>query len=368
MTGATKERLEDLKERVSSLLRDLKVHDKTAELKRLDGRMAAPGFWDRPDEAQRTVKQVSRLKAETQPYLEVDRLLDDQKVLLDLAAEEECEKTCAEVASEVDRLAARVERLETQAMLSGENDAKNAYLTVHAGAGGTESCDWAQMLLRMYLRWAEKQGMKTEVVDVLDGEEAGIKYATVHVAGSFAYGLLKSELGVHRLVRISPFDAQSRRHTSFASADVVPEFDEDIEVDIKESDLKIDTFRAGGAGGQHVNKTNSAVRITHLPTNIVVQCQNERSQHQNRRVAMKLLQAKLYRIEESKREAEFQKAYDAKGEIAWGHQIRSYVLQPYTLVKDHRTDVEVGDAQAVLDGEIDRFMEGYLKWKLQGGK
>lgn len=362
------ERLKSLREKLSELHAGLKVKEKAAELKRLEAKMAEPTFWDRPEEAQRTVKEVSRLKAATAPFLDVERALEDQRIMLELAREANDAATVEEVSRELDRVERRLEALETQAKLSGPNDARGCYLTVHAGAGGTESCDWAQMLLRMYTRWIERHDFKYELVDVLEGEEAGIKYATIRVIGPYAYGLLKGELGVHRLVRISPFDAQSRRHTSFASVDVIPEFDEDIEIEVKESDLRIDTYRAGGAGGQHVNKTSSAVRLTHIPTGVVVACQNERSQHQNRRMAMAMLKAKLYRLEEAKREAEFQKAYDAKGEIAWGSQIRSYVLQPYTLVKDHRTEVEVGDAAAVLDGEIDPFIEGYLKWKLHGGK
>ncbi len=367
MSGATRDCIAGLRSRMEDLLAGLNIREKAAELRRLEARMAAPGFWDRPDEAQRTVKEISRLKAATAPFLEVEKALEDQQVLFDLATEAGDQKTIDEVDRELEAIERKVEALETRAKLSGPDDARNCYLTIHAGAGGTESCDWAQMLLRMYARWIERHDFKYEVVDILEGEEAGIKSATIHVIGPYAYGLLKSEIGVHRLVRISPFDAQSRRHTSFASVDVVPEYDDDIDVEVKESDLRIDTFRAGGAGGQHVNKTSSAVRITHIPTGIVVQCQNERSQHQNKRVALQLLKARLHRMEEAKREAEFQKAYDAKGEIAWGNQIRSYVLQPYTLVKDHRTEVEKGDAAAVLDGEIDPFIEGYLKWKLLGG-
>lgn len=249
-------------------------------------------------------------------------------------------------------------------MLSGKNDCKNAYLNIHAGAGGTESCDWTSMLLRMYSRWAERNKYSIGQIDLLPGEEAGIKSVTILVKGSFAYGYLKSEVGVHRLVRISPFDSNSRRHTSFAAVDVIPELDTDIEIEVNEKDLKLDTYRASGAGGQHVNKTSSAVRITHIPTGIIVQCQNDRSQHKNKAMALKMLKSKLYQLKEKEREKELANAYDEKGEIAWGHQIRSYVLQPYTMIKDLRTGKETPKTQSFLDGEIDDFITAYLKWKI----
>ncbi len=249
-------------------------------------------------------------------------------------------------------------------MFDEPHDHCNAYLSIYAGAGGTESCDWVSMLFRMYSRWVEKSGCTFSLIDILPGEEAGIKRVTVLIKGDYVYGYLKSEIGVHRLVRISPFDANARRHTSFAAVDVLPEIEEEEEIEINENELRVDTYRASGAGGQHVNKTSSAVRITHLPTGIVVQCQSERSQHQNRRVALSMLKAKMCQIKEKAREKELSAAYNEKGEIAWGHQIRSYVLQPYSLVKDLRTGRETGNTQAVLDGEIDEFMEAYLKWKM----
>lgn len=255
----------------------------------------------------------------------------------------------------------KMDRLEFASLLGEDSDSSNAILSINAGAGGTESCDWAAMLLRMYIKWAEGKGHEIEVIDQLMGEEAGIKNATLLVKGDFAYGFLKSESGVHRLVRISPFDSNKRRHTSFASVDVIPEVSDDIEIEIKDVDLKIDTYRAGGKGGQHVNKTDSAVRITHMPTGIVVQCQNERSQFKNKSTALKILKAKLYERERQKKVKEIETAYDSKKEIAWGSQIRSYVLHPYSMVKDHRTDCETGNAQAVLDGKIDEFLEAYLK-------
>ena len=255
----------------------------------------------------------------------------------------------------------KLDSLEFRTLLNDEADKFNAILSVNAGAGGTESCDWAAMLLRMYFKWAEPKGFQITVIDQLQGEEAGIKNATIIIKGDYAYGFLKSEIGVHRLVRISPFDSNKRRHTSFASIDVIPEVSDDIQLDIKESDLRIDTYRAGGAGGQHVNKTDSAVRITHMPSGIVVQCQSERSQFKNKSTAMKILKAKLYEKERMKKAKDLESAYDEKKEIAWGSQIRSYVLHPYSMVKDHRTDHETGKASAVLDGEIDGFIEAYLK-------
>ena len=259
------------------------------------------------------------------------------------------------------KLKKRFDGLEFRSLLSEEADKNNAILSINAGAGGTESCDWAAMLLRMYSRWAEGKGFVVTLVDQLSGEEAGIKNITIIIKGDYAYGFLKSEAGVHRLVRISPFDSNKRRHTSFASVDVIPEVSDDIQVDIKETELKVDTYRAGGKGGQHVNKTDSAVRITHIPTGIVVQCQNERSQFKNKTMALKILRAKLYERERAKKVKEIENAYDQKKEIAWGSQIRSYVLHPYSMVKDHRTEQETSNSQAVLDGEIDSFIEAYLK-------
>ena len=355
----------ELTQRLAKMREALRLDEQLSDLGELEVAMAAPGFWDRPERAQEVVKEVSKLKRATEPLLKLSVALEDQAEMLVLASEEGDERALREVAADLAPLTAALGVLEFQAKLAGRHDHSSCYLTVHAGAGGTEACDWAQMLLRMYSRWAEDRRMRHEIIDVLSGEEAGVRNATLHVRGEYAYGYLRSELGVHRLVRISPFDAQSRRHTSFAAVDVVPELEDDIDIEVNDNDLRVDTYRAGGAGGQHVNKTDSAVRITHLPSGIVVQCQNERSQHQNRRVALQLLRARLHHLESAKREAELQNAYDNKGEIAWGSQIRSYVLQPYTMVKDHRTGVETGNATAVLDGDIDRFIEGYLSWKME---
>jgi len=322
--------------------------------------LAAPGFWDDPEGAQRVVQRLKSLKATLDPADEISRRLDDARVLAELAAEENDAPAFKQLGEDLAAAAQRLERLEFLALLSRPDDPKNAYLSIHAGAGGTESCDWASMLLRMYSRYVEQAGWSMAIVDSVEGEEAGLRSVTARVTGPYAFGYLSAEVGVHRLVRISPFDAQARRHTSFASVDVLPEIEDAGDVEIDEEELRVDFFRAGGAGGQHVNKTSSAVRLTHVPTGIVVQCQNERSQHQNRRTAMEMLRAKLKRLQEQERDKEIAKIYGQKGEIAWGNQIRSYVLQPYTLVKDHRTAFETGKVQDVLDGDLDAFIEAEL--------
>jgi len=325
--------------------------------------MAQPNFWDDNAAAQAHVKNLKQLKQVVEHWEQVDHQLQDAQVMLELVAEEEDETLQADLLSALKHVTNAVEQLELDTMLDGEYDHNNAILTIHPGAGGTESQDWAQMLLRMYTRWAEDHDYQVEILDLLPGEEAGIKSATLLISGMNAYGYLQAEKGVHRLVRISPFYASGRRHTSFASVEVIPEIDDTIEVEIDPNELRIDTFRSSGAGGQHVNKTDSAIRITHIPTGIVVTCQTERSQHQNKESAMKILIAKLM---ERKRMEQREKLAQIKGEqteIAWGNQIRSYVFCPYTMVKDHRTEVEVGDVNAVMDGEIDPFIEAYLKWK-----
>jgi peptide chain release factor 2 len=326
--------------------------------------MAAPDFWDDPNAAQPVIARVKRLQMVLESVDAFSRELEDAGVLVQLAAEEQDVSMRAEIAETLNDLEKQLEQLETESLLSNEKDDKNAILSIHPGAGGTESCDWAEMLLRMYLRWMEQHGYHHEIVDILAGDGAGIKSVTLTVEGPYAYGYLKTEEGVHRLVRISPFDANRRRHTSFAAVEVLPEVEDDIEVDIDDKDLRIDYYRASGHGGQHVNKTSSAVRITHLPTNIVVQCQSERSQHQNRAMAMKVLRARLLDRLVKQREEELAKQRADQSEVAWGSQIRSYVLQPYQMVKDHRTGIETGNVKAVLDGDIDRFIEAYLRSRL----
>jgi peptide chain release factor 2 len=311
------------------------------------------------------MREKKRLENALTTHDELTRRSGDISAYFDLA--HEGEDVSADLRREVDALRTLVDKLETETLLSGENDDRNAIMTIHPGAGGTESQDWAEMLMRMYLRWAERQGFQTAMYEYQPGDEAGIKSATFGVNGEYAYGLLTSEIGVHRLVRISPFDQAKRRHTSFASVFVSPEIDDSIHIDIKPEELRIDTYRSGGKGGQHVNTTDSAVRITHLPTNIVVQCQNERSQHKNREKAMKMLRSKLYEYELEKKKQISKKLEDSKLDINFGSQIRSYVLQPYRIAKDLRTRVEVGDVDAVLDGNLDPFIRGYLIMRRQGG-
>jgi peptide chain release factor 2 len=324
--------------------------------------MSASGFWDRPEAAQAVMAELKSVKGVAESYRALHRELEDEIGLLEMCDEARDRDHILQAREKARGLEGRVEATEVTALFTGKNDARDVFLSIHAGTGGVDAMDWAQMLERMYLRWLVAHGYQAEVIDEQEGEEAGIKRAVIDVRGPYAFGYLKSEIGVHRLIRLSPFDANHRRQTSFASVDVVPEYD-DIEVDIKEGDLKIDTFSAGGPGGQHVNKTQSAVRITHLPTGIVVSCQSQRSQILNRKYAMRNLASKLHQLEEAKREAEFAKMYGEKGEISFGSQIRSYTMQPYTLVKDERTGCQTGNVQAVLDGAIDPFIEAFLRWK-----
>src|SRR5690606_12813269 len=337
------------------------VDRKRERLSALEERMAAPGFWDDSASAREIVAEVKELRSWVEPWDELAAKAGDLEEIAELLEVEEDAALAEEWAAEVAALGSAVEQLELRNMLRGADDRRDALVTIHPGAGGTESQDWAEMLLRMYSRWAERHGYEVELLDYQAGEEAGIKSATLEIRGSHAYGYLKAEKGVHRLVRISPFDAQKRRHTSFASVFVYPVVDDEIEIEIAEKDLRVDTYRASGAGGQHVNKTSSAVRITHIPTGIVVACQNERSQHQNRATAMKMLRAALYQRELELREAERQKLEDQKTDISWGNQIRSYVFQPYTMVTDHRTELKISDVQRVMEGDLDPFIEAYLK-------
>ncbi|MCS5695366.1 peptide chain release factor 2 [Desulfofundulus thermocisternus] len=355
--------LENLGKRIEELRVSLDIAQKEEEIKRLEETMLDPGFWNDPEQAQQVTQKLAALKDRVTRFQELARVHEDLVVLLALGEEEEDEQVAREAAGELKKLARRVEKMELEVLLNGPYDRGNAIVSLHAGAGGTEAQDWVEMLLRMYTRWAEEKGYRVAIMDMLPGDEAGIKSVTFSVTGPNAYGYLRAEKGVHRLVRISPFDAAGRRHTSFASVDVLPEVEEDVNLEIKPEDLKIDTFRSSGAGGQHVNKTESAVRITHLPTGIVVQCQSERSQIANRNAAMKLLRAKLLDLEMKKKEAELAALRGEQTEIAWGNQIRSYVFHPYSLVKDHRTGVEVGNVQAVMDGEIDGFISAYLRQK-----
>ena len=354
-------KLEGLQPELMELKDALDIAAATEELAELERRTAEPGFWDDIEESGKVQKRMKQLSDKIAHYNKLEARVGDALALIEMAEEENDPSFLPEVISECDGITAEMEETSLLTLLSGEYDGQNAIMTFHAGAGGTEAQDWVQMLYRMYTHWAERHGFKVKVLDYLDGEEAGIKSATILVEGTNAFGYLKSEMGVHRLVRVSPFDSSGRRHTSFASVEVMPEIDDNVEVDINPADLRVDTYRSSGAGGQHVNKTESAIRITHIPTGIVVACQNERSQHQNREVAMRMLRSKLVEIKEREH---LDRIEDIKGEqkdIAWGSQIRSYVFMPYTLAKDHRTGFEMGNIQAVMDGDIDGFINAFLK-------
>lgn len=331
-------------------------------LDELEQEVSQETFWQDQERTQVVLKEVKRLKDKIELFRELEQSYEDILILIEMGIEEAEESIVKELESLSKTFMDDFEALRIETLLSGEYDRNNAIISLHAGAGGTESCDWVNMLFRMYTRWAEAKGYKVDILDYLDGEEAGIKSVTAQITGENAFGFLKSEKGVHRLVRISPFDASGRRHTSFASCDVMPDIEEDLDIEIKDDEIRIDTYRASGAGGQHINKTDSAVRITHAPTGIVVQCQNERSQHSNKDKAMKMLKTKLF---EMRRIEQMEKLEGIRGEvkdIGWGNQIRSYVMHPYSLVKDHRTDEETGNVQAVMDGKLDSFMNAYLKW------
>ncbi len=366
MSTEIQQKINDARTRLDALSDAVRVEEGETRIRELEAEMSRPGFWDDNEKAQSVIDETKRVREDVGPVKELLESVGDLEELFEIADAEKDAASLTEIESEIDTVLSTLDEVELRTTLSGKHDRNGAFLSIHAGAGGTESCDWASMLLRIYTRWAEEDGFKVRIVDQLNAEEAGIRNVTLQIDGDYAYGYLKSEIGVHRLVRISPFDAQNRRHTSFASADVTPQITDNLEVDIKPADIRLDTYRAGGAGGQHVNKTDSAVRITHLATGLVVQCQNERSQHSNKAQAMKVLKSRLIQLEEAKREKELSQLYSEKGDIAWGNQIRSYVLQPYTLVKDHRTGCEIGNASSVLDGNIQPFIDSYLRWKRKG--
>ena len=336
--------------------------NKKDRVEELDKTMEEPGFWDEPEKSAQIVQESKKLKSVIERFESLEESRNDMLMLIEIAEEENDADILPEIQDSLKEFEEEFESLRIETLLSGEYDKDNAILTLHAGAGGTESCDWASMLCRMYQRWADKKGFQVEMLDFLDGDEAGYKSVTLQINGINAYGYLKSEHGVHRLVRISPFNAAGKRQTSFVSCDVMPDIEEDLDVEISDDDIRIDTYRSSGAGGQHINKTSSAIRITHFPTGIVVQCQNERSQHMNKDKAMQMLKAKLYML---KQQEQLEKASGIRGEakeIGWGSQIRSYVMQPYTMVKDHRTDTESGNVQDVMDGNLDAFINAYLAW------
>lgn len=330
--------------------------------------MEAPGFWDDTDRSQKLMKELKGLKSDVETCRDLEQTYDDIQTMIEMGYEENDESLIPEIQEMLDGFSSDLDKIRIKTLLSDEFDGYDAIVTLHAGAGGTESCDWTGMLYRMYSRWAESKGYSLEVLDYLDGDEAGIKSVTFQVSGENAFGYLKSEKGVHRLVRISPFNAAGKRQTSFASCDVMPDIEEDLDVEINDDDIRIDTYRSSGAGGQHINKTSSAIRITHIPTGVVVQCQNERSQHSNKDKAMQMLKSKLYML---KKQENADKISDIRGEvkeIGWGNQIRSYVMQPYTMVKDHRTGEETGNVDSVMDGNLDPFISAYLKWQSLSNK
>ena len=336
------------------------VTQKEGQIKELEKMSLSENFWSEQEKARDTLKNKNKLEMIVNGWKKLKNNIDDVEILFNLASEENDEKMIEEIRKDIDKLQLSVRNEELKLMLGSEQDPMNAIMTIHAGAGGTEAQDWAEMLLRMYLRWAERKGYITSIIDYQPGDEAGVKSVSITIEGEYAYGYAKAEIGIHRLVRISPFDSGARRHTSFASVFVYPEVDDEIVIEVDEKDLRVDTYRSTGAGGQHVNKTDSAVRITHLPTGIVVQCQNERSQHKNKAMAMKFLKSRLYEMELQEQKKKFAELNRAKKDIAWGSQIRSYILHPYKLVKDHRTNLEVGNVNRVLDGDIDDLIEAYL--------
>ncbi|WP_434749198.1 peptide chain release factor 2 [Paenibacillus amylolyticus] len=362
---SVKQDLREIGKKLTNLRGSLDLDLKNEMIENFEEKMSAPDFWDDNEKAQAVIAEMNAVKGSVDHYAKLQQDYDDALMMAELADEEGDEELAAEIGNSVSAIVSKLEEFELQLLLNQPYDKMNAILELHPGAGGTESQDWGQMLLRMYTRWAEKRGFKVEVLDYLPGDEAGIKSVTLSIKGHNAYGYLKAEKGVHRLVRISPFDSSGRRHTSFVSCDVVPEIDDTIEIDIRTEDLKIDTYRASGAGGQHINTTDSAVRITHIPTGVVVTCQNERSQIKNRERAMTMLRSKLYerKIEEQKQQLD--EIRGDQSEISWGSQIRSYVFHPYSMVKDHRTSVETGNTGAVMDGDLDAFIDGYLRSQIK---
>ena len=361
-----KVKLNGLKPKLDELAASLGIERCKEDIERLHAQIESPGFWDNAEVSQKVMKQARQVEAKVERYEKMCSHWEDLMTICEMAIEENDDSMLDELKEGYTALEEEMERERLETLLSGEYDGNNAIVSFQAGAGGTEAQDWAQMLYRMYTRWAERHDFTYQILDYLDGEEAGIKSATIAIRGENAYGYLKSEMGVHRLVRVSPFDSSGRRHTSFASLEVMPEFNDTIEIDIRDEDLKVDTYRSSGAGGQHVNKTESAIRITHIPTGIVVACQNERSQHQNRETAMTMLKSKLLELKERERVERIEDIKGDQKDIAWGSQIRSYVFMPYTLVKDHRTGFESGNIGAVMDGDIDGFINAYLKAKSRG--